>query len=65
VQLLGQLKKNMMEIAFAISPLLAISTHGWDTISIYSTYLIRVSDRSPFSYSLLNTNIPDIRCIGK
>jgi hypothetical protein len=37
VQLLGQSIKNVMEFAFAISLLLAISTHGWDTISIHST----------------------------
>ena len=35
--------KNMMEIVFAISPLLALSTHGWASTFIHSSYLLRVS----------------------
>ena len=35
--------KNLMEIVFAISPLLALSTRDWSITSINSVYLIRVS----------------------
>jgi hypothetical protein len=35
--------KNVIEIVFAISPLLALSTQGWATKSINSVYLLRVS----------------------
>lgn len=36
--------KNLIEIVFATSPLLALSTHGWASKSCHSMYLIRVSD---------------------
>ena len=55
LQLIHKSMKNVMEIVFAISPLLALSTHVWDMKSIHSTYLLRVSDASVFSYSLLTT----------
>jgi hypothetical protein len=42
--------KNVMEIVFATSPLLALSTHGWASKSIKSTYLIRVSGVSTLSF---------------
>lgn len=35
--------KNIIEIVFATSPLLAISTHGWISRSYHSSYLLRVS----------------------
>ena len=35
--------KNLMEIVFTFSPLLALSTHGWSR-AYNSIYLIRVSD---------------------
>jgi hypothetical protein len=35
--------KNVMEVVFATSPLLALSTHGWRQKSFHSTYLLRVS----------------------
>ena len=36
--------KNMIEIVFATSPLLALSTQGWASKSISGTYLLRVRD---------------------
>jgi hypothetical protein len=35
--------KNVIEIMFAISPLLALSTQGWASKSVGSVYLLRVS----------------------
>ena len=35
--------KNVIEITFAISPLLALSTQGWASKSLSSVYLLRVS----------------------
>jgi hypothetical protein len=35
--------KNIIEIVFASSPLLALSTHGWGWKSCHSSYLLRVS----------------------
>jgi len=36
--------KNIIEIVFAISPLMVLSTYGWGWRSTNSTYLLRVSD---------------------
>ena len=33
-----------MEIVFVVSPLLALSTHGWYSKSTNSIYLLRVRD---------------------
>ena len=44
MQNLHKSMKNLMEIIFATSPLLALSTHGWSTRFIKSTFLLRVSD---------------------
>jgi hypothetical protein len=44
IQILQKSMKNMIEIVFASSPLLALSTHGWASRSYHSTYLLRVSD---------------------
>jgi hypothetical protein len=44
IQVLQKSMKNMMEIVFASSPLLALSTHGWASRSYHSMYLLRVSD---------------------
>jgi hypothetical protein len=45
IQSLHKSLKNVMEFVFAVSPLLALSTHGWGgTKSIYGTFLLRVSD---------------------
>lgn len=44
LKLLHKSMKNVMEIVFAMSPLLALSTHGWDAKSLHSTYLLRVSN---------------------
>jgi len=41
VQALHKSMKNIMEIVFATSPLLALSTHGWAWKS-HSTYLLRI-----------------------
>ncbi len=36
--------KNMIEIVFAVSPLMTLSTFGWAWRSTNSSYLLRVSD---------------------
>jgi hypothetical protein len=41
VQALHKSMKNIIEIVFATSPLLALSTHGW-TWKSHSTYLLRI-----------------------
>ena len=46
--------KNVLEIVFASSPVLALSTHGWDWKSYHSTYLLRVSDALYFFLSLIH-----------
>jgi hypothetical protein len=43
IQALHKSMKNIIEIVFATSPLLALSTHGWAWSSVNSTYLLRVS----------------------
>jgi hypothetical protein len=36
--------RNIIQIVFAVSPLLALSPHGWGpTRSIHGVYLLRVS----------------------
>jgi hypothetical protein len=55
--------KNVMEIVFAISPLLAISSHGW-TKSCHSTYLLRVSDISVYYLLVINYE-QDLCCAWK
>jgi hypothetical protein len=40
--------KNAMEVVFGISPLFALSTHGWSR-SYHGTSLLRVSEISLFS----------------
>ena len=44
IQILHKSMKNVMEIVFATSPLLALSTHGWASKSYGSIYLLRVSN---------------------
>jgi putative Mn2+ efflux pump MntP len=44
LELLHKSIKHLMEIAFAVSPLLALSTHGWFFKSVHSAYLLRVRD---------------------
>lgn len=44
IQTLHKPIKNVIEIVFATSPLLALSTSGWANKSFNSTYLLRVSD---------------------
>lgn len=46
IQFLHKSMKNLMEVAFATSPLLALSTHGWRQKSFNGTYLLRVGDIS-------------------
>jgi hypothetical protein len=53
MQTLHKSMKNLIEIVFAISPLLALSTHGWDFHSVHSTYLLRVSNILVISWYLL------------
>jgi hypothetical protein len=43
IQNLHKPMKNVIEVVFATSPLLALSTHGWRQKSYHSTYLLRVS----------------------
>ena len=42
VQVLHKSMKNVIEMVFATSPILALSTHGWAGKSFHSTYLLRV-----------------------
>src|ERR1700678_1296395 len=60
LQLLHKSMKNILDIVFATSPLLALSTHGWNSrwTSIHSTYLLRVSDSS-----LVPSLIIDFNCL--
>ena len=44
IQALHKAMKNVMDIVFAMSPLLALSTHGWVSKSCHSTYFLRVSN---------------------
>jgi len=48
--------KNMIEIVFATSPLLALSTHGWSSSNYHSTYLLRVSDVLVAFFAFINLN---------
>lgn len=48
--------KNMIEIVFAVSPLLALSTHGWSSSNYHSTYLLRVSDAFVAFFAFINLN---------
>jgi hypothetical protein len=43
IKCLHKAMKNIIEVVFATSPILAISTHGWGSKTIHSTYLLRVS----------------------
>lgn len=43
IQALHKSMKNIIEIVFATSPLLALSTRGWSWRTVNSTYLLRVS----------------------
>jgi len=46
IEILHKSMKNAIEIVFATSPLLALSTRGWATKKhFHSTYLLRVSDQ--------------------
>jgi len=54
IQLLHKPMKNMIEIVFATSPLLALSTRGWSSSHYHSTYLLRVSDVSISFFALIN-----------
>ena len=53
IQSLHKGMKNVMDIVFAMSPLLALSTHGWASKSCNSTYLLRVSNVVFFHSQLL------------
>lgn len=50
IQNLHKSMKNVMEVVFATSPLLALSSHGWRQKSYHSTYLVRVGGVS-FSFT--------------
>jgi hypothetical protein len=45
IQALHKSMKNLIEIVFAISPLLVVSTHGWTWYGTNRNYLLRVSSR--------------------
>jgi hypothetical protein len=53
-----------MEIVFAISPLLALSTHGWDSKSVNSTYLLKVSNILIFPLFFINALL-DLPGVGQ
>jgi hypothetical protein len=53
--------KNVIDIVFAVSPLLALSTNGWYTKNVHSTYLLRVSGTLGILLSL-NIDQPDLPC---
>ena len=53
IQSLHKGMKNVIDIVFATSPLLALSTHGWASKSCHSTYLFRVSNVVFFHSQLL------------
>lgn len=63
-QLLHRSMKNIMEIVFAISPLLALSTHGWDSKSVNSTYLLKVSNILIFPLFFINALL-DLPGVGQ
>jgi len=52
LQILHRAMKNIMEMVFAVSPLFVLSTRGWDSRSIHSTFLLRVSDCFIIAWSL-------------
>jgi hypothetical protein len=54
IQALHKSMKNVMEMAFAVSPLLALSTHGWASKAINSMYLLRVTAISVLFLLLIN-----------
>lgn len=54
IQSLHASMKNAIEIVFATSPLLALSTHGWGLRTIHSTNLLRVGDIYLFFKGLIN-----------
>ena len=57
--------KNVMEIVFAISPLLALSTYGWGrNYYVHSTYLLRVSSVLDFFMAIINDQ-QDVYCPGQ
>ena len=43
IETLRKSMKNLMEISFAISPLMILSSHGWMSPSCHSVYLLKVS----------------------
>jgi len=43
IEALHKLMKNLIEIAFALSPLMLLSTQGWSWRNIHRVYLLRVS----------------------
>ena len=42
IQSLHKAMKNMIEIVFSSSPIIVLSTHGWESKSYNSFYLLRV-----------------------
>jgi hypothetical protein len=46
--------KNLIEVVFATSPLLALSTQGWATKNQHRTYMLRVSDFLVFFLTFIN-----------
>lgn len=56
IKVLHKPMKNIIEVVFATSPLLALSTHGWGVRSFHGTYLLRVSFLLSFFKHLLTLN---------
>ena len=60
IQALHKAMKNIIQIVFAISPLLAISSHGWSNRSTNGVYLLRVSHVSVGFLEVINHHL-DVR----
>ena len=45
--------RHIIEIVFAISPLLVLSTYGWGWRSVSGAYLLRVSELDIISWQIL------------
>lgn len=58
VQTMHKSMKNLIEIVFATSPILALSTHGWGSHNFHSTYLLRVSVVFVFFLLFINNDFP-------
>ena len=63
MQVLHKSMKNIIEMVFATSPLLALSTSGWHSKSFQGTYLLKVGDVFVFFLRPLS-NLKGFYCPG-